>query len=234
MSGEKPIIGITPHYHPKQERFMLREDYVEAIEKSGGVPLILPFGNTSRYLQVIDGLLVTGGGPGHVIGGEDISILTLDKQNPKRYKFEKELIISACKKNMPVLGICRGAQMIAQIFGGELFLDVKQASSNVLNHYQNKPGSVAVHDINIKKDSLLYSIIGSDKLKVNSFHRQSIKCVSDEFRICAVAVDGVVEAIEHKERFILGLQFHPERLFQQEVFKNIFDLFLERSNHYKK
>lgn len=220
----KPVIGITCksgqenwHYVP--------DEYVQAIESTGGVPLLIPLVESKEAMRVvadkIDGLLLTGGKDIDPVwyGEEPLSVKEID---PRKDLLEVELTKRMLAIRKPILGICRGAQLLNVVAGGTLNQD-----AGTLKHFQEAPKDYPTHEIEIKNGTLLFRLIGRKCVRVNSFHHQSIRDVAREFRISAVAKDGVIEAIE-KGQFILGVQFHIEHLWQKERgFKNIFSAFVQ-------
>lgn len=228
---KKPVIGILPHYVPDDRRVHLNYTYVEAISENGGIPLILPIQkNISAYISRIDGLLMSGGGPGHVSEAkkDDPYHPKLRDQNPVRYDFEAFALKKALKKGIPIIGICRGHQMIAEVLGGSISLGIKGDFPEAKNHYQTEDRNVPTHNITINKRSRLYKILRSGYAQVNSFHRQSVKKVPRGFIISAVSEDGIIEAMESTRRPIMGFQFHPEALTHDRGMNRVFTEFIKR------
>ncbi len=172
-------------------------------------------------IESIDGLILTG--------GEDIDPLKWFGEEPVpatggivpvRDFFDIHLVRAAVARGIPVLGICRGEQVINVAFGGTLYQDIpsQAKSKNPVKHRQSAPREYGTHSISVKKDSRLYEILGADvagsgKLSVNSYHHQAVKDVAPGFVVSAYAKDGIVEAIEMKnDPHVIGVQFHPEGL----------------------
>ncbi len=238
---KKHLIGITCDFDEVngQPVFFLKRSYIAAVEDAGGIPILLcPANNkaaVSRFIRLIDGLLISGGGfdidpkfygekPHHKIG----------KTIPERTDFEFELLKSAVKKRMPVLGICGGHQLINVYFGGTLYQDIKSQHKGAMNHKQSTPSDKPSHSIKIYPSTKLSKIIGGGSLMANSTHHQSIKKVAGGFKASAVAEDGIIEAIEYNgNAFIMGIQWHPENLYHREPrFKNIFIEFIGESKRF--
>lgn len=211
---EAPLIGITGNF--SDGNLSLAQGYYQSVIRAGGVPLIIPpYEDTDlliNTLDTLDGILLSGGG--------DINPLFLGKEpsqglhsvNPYRDRQELMLVRLAANRQIPILGICRGIQIMNAALGGSLCQDIyTEADGTPLKHSQEMDRAFASHTINIAKDSLLYRIMRTEKLPVNSFHHQAVKAPAPGFRISATAPDGIIEAIESTEhKSMLGVQWHPE------------------------
>lgn len=223
----KPIIGITCKSSPKEYNF-LPDQYIRAIEVAGGIPVLIPCLESKQAIeqvaQRIDGLLLSGGKDVDPVwyNEEPTKVWAID---PRKDFLELNLTKLIINRGIPILAICRGVQMLNVVAGGTLNQQIKQG----IRHYQIAPADYTTHEIEITPDTLLFKIIGKNKVRVNSFHHQSIREVATGFRVSAVAKDGVIEAIENEEEtFVLGLQFHVEYLWQAtQEFKNIFLSFVK-------
>lgn len=224
----KPIIGLSTGI--TASRYYVMRDYIEAVWRCGGTPLLLPCLSTdgdndlifcTNLLSRVDGLLLTGGGDIDPIFYGEHRHQRLSKVYRERDKFEITLVRIAIKQEMPVLGICRGAQVLNVAYGGTL-------NQRVETHWQKSKEDQPTHNIRIEKGTKLAKILEQTELMVNSFHRQTIKELAFDFTPSAYADDGVVEAIETlKNRFVIGLQFHPENLFRKSPsIKRIFSSFI--------
>jgi putative glutamine amidotransferase len=232
---KKPVIGITcsMRKEDKKREFptayafeYLNRPYSKAVEKAGGLPMLLPNLENLKLIENIlsltNGLLVSGGGDVSPKLYNQEAKAKLIPPIPERDEFEIGLIQKAEKKKLPILGICRGMQVINVAFGGSLYQDFKL---NPVYSDHRRRGNLYLrkHEIRIEKNSLLYLIIRKNRLTVNTSHHQMIDLLSPEFEISAISVkDGVVEAIEHKAKPILGLQWHPEvmrDLSSRKIFK---------------
>mgnify|MGYP000933139617 CR=1 FL=1 len=242
----KPIIGVSSVWSAetwssdenKVGCIYIGKQYVDAVLSSGGIPLILPMideGESLRsvienIMMVIDGLLLSGGGSLEGILSQTTRP-TLIEQQPKRYQFEKELLLHARMKGMPILGICRGCQMIAEVFGGKM-----DYSHFLQGHQQKESGDRATHNIGIIDNTKAKLLLQTDNMLVNSFHVQSIEAVPEGFVASGISDDGVIEIIESTlDPFIVGVQFHPEEmLLSSEQAKRIIDLFVKSAKDFKK
>lgn len=194
---------------------MINKNYVSAVTNCGGVPYILPLfteeAACADALEHIDGLLLTGGvdiAPeyyGEKNAGKSLGICPLLDRS------EKLLIDTAMRKDIPILGICRGMQALNAFCGGSLVQDIPSEMGAAEKHSSGGEEPV-FHDIQISKSSPLSEIMGFGSHRVNSYHHQAIKKLAPGFSIAAAAADGVVEAIFRTDkRFVLGVQWHPER-----------------------
>ncbi|QGG98123.1 gamma-glutamyl-gamma-aminobutyrate hydrolase family protein [Streptococcus dysgalactiae] len=245
MSTKKiPIIGISasvivdsggmfPGYH----RSYVNEDYVSSVCKNDAIPMILPISEDvtilDGYINTIDGLILSGG---HDICplnyGEEPSP-KLGDTFPARDAFDFALLERAVAKEIPILGICRGNQIINVKNGGNLWQDLSYVQKPLLKHWQEHHPDWATHSVDLEKGSLLHRIFETDTLMVNSFHHQIIKEVAPGFKVAARAKDGVIEAIEHESYpFMIGVQWHPEMLHQSvPIMNRLFQALIQATAH---
>lgn len=219
-------IGITCSFREEEYGLWLRAYYIDKLVCSGATPFVLPpvyhAKVISDFVETCDGFLFAGGGDmDPAYWGQDPEP-GLGEIDPRRDEFEFRLAQHIIEKDIPVLGICRGVQVLNVAAGGSLVQDIKGG----LCHVQKAPPSYPFHDILIKKGTRLFGIVETDKIRVNSFHHQAVGKLGKDLIIAAVAKDGVIEAIEStRHRFFLGVQWHPEcmtdsvsgRLFQSLV-----------------
>ncbi|MFX3618971.1 MAG: gamma-glutamyl-gamma-aminobutyrate hydrolase family protein [Sporolactobacillus sp.] len=217
--GEKPVIGITGGFLKKNDFVQgpyAHQDYVNALLLAGAVPVILPYAEdvADHYLDFCDGIVFSGGSDiDPRFYGEDPSPW-IEAFNTERDQSELQILHQAIKRNKPVLGICRGFQLLNIAFGGTLYQDLAAQTKQPLQHDQRAPRSKTVHSIRLLPNSRLSKLFdGRESLFVNSLHHQAVKVLAEDLRAVAFAGDGVIEAAEHKnnER-ILGIQWHPESM----------------------
>lgn len=213
----RPVIGITAHTRLLRAGapvFEVGAEYALGIHEAGGLPLVLPIlaDAVADLLDRVDGLVISGGGglPRGLIADRSP---TLERINPPRYAFERALITGAAERELPVLGICRGMQMIGEPLGGRAVLNIATDEPRALSHYQRLPGWQPAHEITIELGSALAEFGGAMQVPVNSFHRQAVASTGDILWATAHAPDGIIEAIEGRtHRFLIGVQFHPEKM----------------------
>lgn len=212
----KPIIGVTTDVNDAGTQ-TLGSSYIEAIVRAGGVPFIVPTGideDVQRVASVLDGLVLTGGedvDPVHF--GEDPHP-QLGKVTPERDSAELLLARQMLNANKPILGICRGMQLLNVVFGGGVYQDMTaQYEKPLVQHKQLSKRRYAAHDVKVEPKTKLQAIAGKDLIRVNSFHHQAVKDVARPLIASAAANDGIIEAVESTEHtFVIGLQWHPEEL----------------------
>lgn len=223
----------------KKELFVSRE-HSDAIISAGGLPYFLPFTTDEKiikqYAQQLDGLLLTGGwdldpayyGQDPELGLEDIA--------PSRDETEIALTKAFLKTKKPILGICRGHQVLAVVLGCSLYQDLDRQYDNVIDHHPKIPRNRPMHSIQITEDSILHRIYGQTTARVNSMHHQAIKDLNDSVHVTAISNDGVIEAIESEQYpDLLGVQFHPECMAEEDPHaQQIFNWLVERSRKTKK
>ena len=237
----RPIIGISSSVIVDEagsfagyKRAYVNKDYVDAVVRAGGVPLIIPFTTNKEVIisqaQLIDGLILSGG---HDVSpynyGQEPS-QKLGETFPERDTYEMILLEESKKRDIPILGICRGFQLINVAAGGTLYQDLSLIPGNILKHNQVSNPTLKTHKIEIKENSFISSIFGKETM-VNSFHHQALDKVADDFIVVARASDGVVEAIEHKTyKFLVAVQWHPEMLAVNcEKARVLFSKFVEEA-----
>jgi len=214
-----PIIGITLDFedsggYSKFPWYALRQNYAGSVSHAGGLPLALPhqLDRVDEYLDLIDGLLVTGGNfdVDPALFGEaerHDSVVTKDS----RTAFELAMTKGALERDMPVLGICGGQQLLHVVLGGKLIQHIPDTVADALAHEQPNPRDEAGHQVLIKEGTTLRQIVGTDNLAVNSAHHQAALDEPDGVVVNARAPDGVIEGIESTAyNFCIGVQWHPE------------------------
>jgi putative glutamine amidotransferase len=227
---KRPLIGITcsrmpgpawGRYEPGSLVNYVFEDYVQAVDASGGIPLVIPvIGNPDVMAQAIDhlhGLILTGGpdilprfygqSPAPNMGEVDYALDCMELEAAKE----------ARRRRIPILGICRGIQTLAVAFGGTLIQDIPSQLPGSVDHFQKAAKNVASHPVQVIAGTRLHGLLQRDVVWVNSKHHQSVRDIPQGFVRAAESEDGIVEAIESSSGpFILGVQWHPEGMWQSD------------------
>ena len=232
----KPIIGIagsemidSAGMFPGYRRSYVNEDYVDSVVKNGGIPFIIPFTEADEVIKSqmahVQGLILSGGHDvdPHLYGEELMP--KIGPIWPQRDHFDMLLLKIAEEANKPVLGVCRGAQIINVAHGGSLYQDISYRSEQTLKHEQGHTPDLPTHKVTIKKNSLLAKTLGKTECMVNSFHHQLIKKVAPDLLEVADASDGVPEGLENKQGTVLAIQWHPEMLHNNPNTKYMNNLF---------
>ena len=212
----QPTIGIT--FNPNKP-ITHKNNYIKTIKEFKAIPL--PLTTESSDIKDVHGILLTGGGdidPSHY--NQDPSPMLLNV-NTARDIFELMLCEKALSEKIPILGICRGLQIMAITDGGDLYQDLALEYPKKIHHSHARNNKTdAEHHIEIFRGSKLNQIIGRRISKVNSAHHQSVKDQGRHFKISAQTSDGIIEAIEHRHNeFALGVQYHPERMIETNAFQ---------------
>lgn len=209
------IIGVSPLYDSEKDSYWMVPGYIKMLEIEGAVPLILPLTSDKKELDCLfnlcGGFLLTG--------GQDVSPSLYGAKrspmcgelSPERDEMDSYILKRAVDENKPILGICRGIQLMNAALGGTLYQDLPSEHGNKVNHHMSPPYDRAAHSVNIVKGGALGRILEKEKIGVNSYHHQAVKNLAPALKAVAISEDGIIEAVEMPlKRFILGVQWHPE------------------------
>lgn len=232
-----PVIGIPyqANYQATPDQFIYRNRhaYVHAVESAGGLPILIPahipLSDLENLLLCLDGLLFAG--------GVDLQPCLYGEQkhpsvqivDPQLDAFEVALATWALQRDLPILGICRGMQLINVVLGGTLYQDISTQYPDSLKHWRRDlPRTELVHPVTIEQGSLMEQILSTRQLFVNSFHHQAVKDPGKGIHICGWADDGIAESLEMPGyRFVMGVQGHPEEIYQAvPAFARLFQAFI--------
>lgn len=235
----KPIIGVSTsiynhhdEYFTSLDRAYVNKDYIDAIERNGGVAILIPvvnqdFENIKEYIKVCDGIIFSGGHDVNPIFYNEPPHVKIGRLDNRVDRTQIKLMKESLKADMPLLGICRGAQLLNIINDGTLYQDLSD-HKNVQNHLQHCQRSLPTHKVNIKEGSYLYDILG-DEIFVNSYHHQAIKELGDKLEVLAYSEDGIIEAIKQNDKkHVLGIQWHPEMMYNDSKMNKIFENFIKK------
>lgn len=238
----KPVIGISgtqltdqSSICPGHRRSAVSYDYVRSVAQNGGLPVIIPVlsevdpaSYIRDWLQFLDGIILSGGHDiSPVLYGEEPRA-RLTEIWPTRDRFDQELLKAALAAGKPVFGICRGFQLINVYFGGKMLQDLSYSDCELIKHNQGHDPELATHRISIRPGNIFYKLFGEQTL-VNSFHHQVVSLVGSGLEVCAVAADGVVEAVVNDSQKIIATQWHPEAMSQNNPqMAQLFQYFIEQ------
>ena len=215
LSDSRPVIGISANR--KEGLSCIAEPYFQSVALAGGAPVLIPViddvGVLSVIIKNLDGLILSGGGDMDPCFFAKDPISELGEVDSYRDTYDLTLVKLAFDRQLPIMGICRGHQVINVAFGGTLYQDIHtQFSPEALQHSQSEPRDCATHTVQITDKNSKLSLImqGKDTIQVNTFHHQAVKDVAPEFIITALSSDGLIEAMEHPEYPIFSVQWHPE------------------------
>ena len=230
---KKPVVGVFAEVN--DELFTsVRGAYIHAIEKAGGIPLLVPFVESDEVLGEIisrcNGIFLTGGvdiSPDRY--GEEIKP-TCGERQLNRDTLEFKAFDIAFKTEKTMLAVCRGAQLVNVALGGSLYQDLPTEHSSSISHRQTEGICEYSHEVNIAEGTPLYALLGAERIRANSFHHQAVKRLGDGLEVMAQADDGVVEALYYKgDQYLMAYQWHPERLFDRDAHhRKIFEDFIRK------
>ncbi|HUS24853.1 MAG TPA: gamma-glutamyl-gamma-aminobutyrate hydrolase family protein [Candidatus Binatia bacterium] len=222
----KPLIGITTYGRDERGRYTLPSEYVSAVQRAGGLPLLIPPvpDNAAQYLALVDGLVLAGGGdidPQHY-GGTQID--TLYSVDAERDQLELALARAALQARQPTLAICRGMQIVNVCLGGTLIGHLPDEVGEAVLH-RKPPREPTPHAVSVKAGSRLAAILGATTLSPMSWHHQAIRQAAPGFEAVAHAPDGTIEAAELKSHpWLIAVQWHPELTAHQDpIQQRLFD-----------
>lgn len=241
----KPIIGITVNYDytdavarscglgvDGQDFNYVAGDYVAAIERAGALPLLLPQtydrGDLVDMLELCDGVLISG--------GHDVDPMLYGERNLysgsiARERDEQDIFVAKYmteNTDKPVLGICRGVQIMNVAFGGTLYQDLGRQGDFYEHFNRSYPRNIGWHSNKLSPGSKLAEIFGKEEIMTNSYHHQAVRDAGLNMSITARTEDGVAEAIEMKDRrFVIGVQWHPEMMYDSAEQQKLFTAFID-------
>lgn len=229
----KPIVGVMPLWDNEKENIRMLPAYMDSISSAGGMPVIFPFTEDKQDLEQLaelcDGFLFPGGPDVAPDLYHETAMEGLVSVCPKRDKLECMAFQTVLESDKPVLGICRGIQLINVCLGGSLYQDIPTQHPSETLHDQQPPYDRPVHDVSITGDSPLHRCYGADSVSVNSMHHQAISRLAPSLQAMAFSPDGLIEAVYMPERrFLWAVQWHPERLYSTDLHsRKLFQAFID-------
>jgi putative glutamine amidotransferase len=218
--------------------WVMGQRYVHTLTDAGGLPWVIPLlpndlGTIRAIYEQLDGVFLTGGVDVDPTAYREDRLAVCGRSDPPRDVVEIALLRWALADHKPILGVCRGIQIINVACGGTLYQDVGEQYPNAIKHdYWPKPDGptrdMLAHPMRIQEQSRLGAILGATELLVNSMHHQGIKELAQGLRACAFAPDGLIEGAEGTNgQFLIGVQWHPEELVPtQPPMRRLFEAFV--------
>lgn len=220
--SEKPLIGVTPLFDKERASYWMLPGYFKGLLCGGAVPIMLPMSDDPAVLlpvlSALDGVLFTG--------GQDVSpTLYNEAKKPQcgeisedRDRMETLLLKLSMEKGLPILGICRGIQLINAALGGTLWQDLPTEKPSGIEHHMSPPYDRAVHEVTLLENTPLSELLKLRKIGVNSYHHQAIRELGRGLSAMAVSTDGLVEAVYKPDySFLWAVQWHPEFSFEKDL-----------------
>ena len=237
---KKPLIGITAFRHRQGTlpRAALNQTYITAVQKAGGIPVLIPVGIPEDHFDDLfarlDGIIFTGGVD--IVPGRYNAPMhpTVTEVDPLRDEMEIAMLQRLVKTEMPIFAICRGIEVINVALGGTLYTHISDQLPNALHHpnYGDLPRTLLAHSVQVESGSRLDDILGSSTVWVNSLHHQGVRDLAPGLRATAFAPDGLVEGLEIIDHpYGVAVQWHPEELIDQPPMLNLFQSLVKASTH---
>ena len=234
MDQKRPVIGVVPLYDIQRDSLWMIPGYLDGIAAAGGIPVVLPLTEEEQVLgqlaNDVDGFLMTG--------GQDVSPALYGEERldscgetlPVRDGMESRIFQLCLERDVPVLGICRGIQLMNVLLGGTLYQDLPSQHPTETEHHMSPPYDRPVHQVEICKGTPLFDLIQTERMDVNSYHHQAVRDKAPALQTMAVSEDGLIEAVCLPERpFVWAVQWHPELSWRtDEKSRRIFEAFVGR------
>ena len=231
---KKPLIAITQNFNETEFTYGIAKTYVESVKKAGGIPVLLTFIDDKDLDQLVkrfDGFIFTGGPDMEPNYFGEQPVPALGTITPSRDHFEVQLAKAVLKSGKPILGICRGCQVMNVVCGGTLIQDLpsQYKVDNLIKHVQSAPRWHASHAVELVPGTKLAECFpGETTIRVNSYHHQAIKDLAPNWVVSAKAPDGVIEAAEATDYpYLMAIQWHPETFFDYTNFDAVFKKFIK-------
>ncbi|NMA60405.1 MAG: gamma-glutamyl-gamma-aminobutyrate hydrolase family protein [Firmicutes bacterium] len=219
MKSKQPLIGLVcGHQRENPDRYYVNNAYIQAVISAGGTPILIPYQPKEQIralIELLDGLVLPGGIDVDPNRYGQNPVIECGEIDPYWDELDLTAAGFALERDIPVLAICRGIQVLNIALGGSLVQDIPSQITEPIKHTQEAPRWYATHDVSIQSGSMLKEIWGTAPTRVNSYHHQAVGSLGKGLRVVATAPDGVIEAVESGEhRFVLGVQWHPELMVE--------------------
>jgi putative glutamine amidotransferase len=225
-----PLIGITTYGRDENNRFYLRAEYIDAVRRAGGVPVLLPPGEPhwEDVFSRLDGLILAGGGDIDPVIYGGIHHQTIHRVDPERDQMELAMARQAVTSKLPTLGICRGSQVMNVALGGTLIEHLPDIVGDVVAH-RSAPGQYTRHPVTVTAGSRLANLLGRTEIVAASGHHQAIRAAASSLQVVALAPDGIIEAAEMTTHpWFVAVQWHPEiTAADDSTQQRLFDAFVQ-------
>ena len=239
-----PLIGITSNYiffSDTAGRFLVKgqnasyigDDYIHSVRRAGGIPVILPMLDTVDEIRELigrlDGLILTGGNDVDPMLYGEVARYECGGVQPFRDWSDMTMLRIAYEETtIPIMGVCRGNQVLNVFFGGDLYQDMKTQQPSFHRHFGDiYPRNYAWHGVTLEKDSKVCEAYGKTEMMVNSFHHQAVRKLGKGLKVTAVSDDGVIEGVELEgSRYVVGVQWHPEMMYDSAEHGKFFEHFV--------
>ena len=237
MTQRRPIIGLTTYARDQEQNYSLPAEYIEAVRRAGGIPVLLPPGEPyqAELLQLLDGVIFTGGGDVDPALYQGLKHEALEKVDPERDSSEIELVQFVVEAGLPALNICRGAQVLNVALGGTLIEHLPDVVGDDVIH-RATPADYMQHPVTIEPTSRLAEIVGQNEVNSASWHHQAVRQLAPGLKAVAFAPDGTIEAVEMPDHpWLIAVQWHPESLaaddpIQQRLFDTLVEAAAQRAS----
>jgi putative glutamine amidotransferase len=233
--AKRPVIGLSCDVRLEERTLhFVFGSYVESVERAGGLPLAIPAADPAtvpQILETVDAIVI--------VGGEDLDpslwgeepLPTHEPVPSFRERFDLALALALLASHHPVLGVCYGCQLLAVAAGGSLHQDLPTGVGGDVRHGGGTYPDLPHHDVAVTPDTRLRRILGADRVEVNSAHHQAPRSLGDGLIACALAPDGVIEAIEAPtDRFLLGVMWHPELMPDRPEQRRLFGALVDAAS----
>lgn len=232
----KPVIGITSSWDEEKQTSVLPYAYVDAVLEAGGIPVLLPImpkDDAEEILSNIDGVLFPGGADVDPQRYGERPHEKLNYVDPRLDEMELNIAKLSLERRLPILGICRGCQLVNVAAGGTLVQDIPSQVGGAMKHSQKAPRWHGTHEVILEEGCFAADIFESRRFAVNSFHHQSVRDAGDGLSISGRALDGVAEVTEGRQGFVLLLQWHPEAMWRKNpLFLKPFKAFVKAAEQF--